>query len=136
MTLLHTRRLAAWIALAAMLLAALAPTVSRARAWAGAPATGWIEICTVSGMQWVRLAGSQPLGEPAPAPAPGLDGCPFCLLLADRLGPPSPPPAPFGRPGDPPAPVFTPAPERHAHIPQAALARGPPPLNTALPFVA
>lgn len=104
MNLLHrlrTRRWAVWVALAAMLLGALAPTVSHALALARTGAPFMQVVCTGSGTRWVPAEpaftasaadlGADPLSTDAPAgPAsvPNLNHCPFCLPIADRLGPP------------------------------------------------
>lgn len=95
----RARRLTAWIALAATLLAALAPLVSHAlaRAPLGAPALQ--DLCSVGGARLLVLApdsafASTPVAAPAadasdePASALTLTHCPFCLPVADRLGPP------------------------------------------------
>lgn len=136
MTSAHGRRLAAWLAIFAMMLAAFAPTVSRALARGSVSPGSWAEVCTASGVQWVKLGntattdsvGSAVSGEPAsgqPAHNP-LDHCPLCLLAADRLGPPSSPPTPFGLHGDPLAIAIHQEPLLHAFSPLAAHARGPP----------
>lgn len=144
MNLLRTRRLSAWIALCVMALAALAPTVSRALVWGAAPSgPSWIAVCSASGMQWVPLdaaatvapAVSGTPGDGPPSAGHPLDPCPFCLLGADRLGPPPAPPATFRGPGDPVAPVIRPAPLLRSLASLAAHARGPP-LHTAPSFVA
>jgi len=84
----HTRWLAGITSLV-MLLAALAPAVSHALAPAGAPAL--LDLCTVA------AAPGQAAGHATPMPAdasPGQESalslihCPFCLPIADRLGPP------------------------------------------------
>lgn len=49
-TLVRLRRLALLL-LAVMLLGALAPTLSRAQAWAQDRNTTWVEVCTTEGMQ-------------------------------------------------------------------------------------
>lgn len=98
---LRARRWTVWIALAAMLLGALAPTVSHALALARTDAPFMQMVCTGSGTRWVPteptlLASASdqdvtPLSTDAPAgpeSAPNLNHCPFCLLIADRLGPP------------------------------------------------
>lgn len=95
-------RLTLWLAVAVSLLGALAPTVSRALAAPGSRALA-IEVCTSEGPRW-RLA--EPVVEVTAAPAETdpnsqsavvpdgraaaltLDHCPFCLLVAERLGPP------------------------------------------------
>lgn len=99
---LRTRRLTAWIALAAMLLGTLAPTVSHALALARTGLPYMQEVCTGSGMRWVAYPtstadateanrSSSSISTDAPAGQQSvltLDHCPFCLLVADRLGPP------------------------------------------------
>lgn len=80
------------IALLAMLMASLAPTLSRLAAAMGTDsAVSWVEVCTASGSQWVAVpanAPSHPAGEGS-APAVHSEHCPFCLLSMDRWGPPT-----------------------------------------------
>jgi hypothetical protein len=134
------RRLYAWIAIVAMALAALAPTVSRALARPAVGSAGWIEVCTAAGMQALALAAPDAAASDGPverAPATGLtlNHCPLCLLGADRLGPP-PGPSPRALvPGDPVAPPGGPGPLIRTLATRLALARAPP-LNTAPPSVA
>jgi hypothetical protein len=52
---LRRRPLFAWIALLAITLATLMPTVSRALARGAASPVSWTEICTASGVHWVNL---------------------------------------------------------------------------------
>lgn len=122
-----------WVALLAIWMAALAPTVSHALAraeGAAAPPAGWIEVCTASGMQWIKLDGSAPQDGEAPASVPPAHGllkhCPFCLLTADHLGLPPHPACQRCVGGDSVAPaaglVFFYRPLSYL----AALARGPP----------
>jgi hypothetical protein len=90
MTFVRRRRLSAWIAIFAILLAALAPGIAQALATSQAQSRPWAEICTAAGMQ-VR----QSL-------APGSDSgdqegmmsahCPFCLNHAGHFALPSTPP--------------------------------------------
>lgn len=84
-----------WLAVAVLLLGALAPTVSRALASPGAVPSA-IEVCTSEGPRWVDVVSTAP-SDPAtsgttapagPGVVPTLDHCPFCLLVAERLGPP------------------------------------------------
>ncbi len=80
---LRLRRGLARLVLAVLLLGALAPG---AATWLAAPqgAAGAIEVCTTQGMRWVQPAA----GESQPAsPSPSAP-CVYCLLVADRLGPP------------------------------------------------
>ena len=76
------RRLPAWIAVLAVLLASLAPTVSHALGW-GASLT---EVCTAQGSQWVQ-DGAGP-SKNAPGAAHLLGHCPYCSLHAQALGMP------------------------------------------------
>jgi hypothetical protein len=76
------RHAAAWLALVAMLAFALAPTLSRAMASAGAG--GWTEVCTAQGMKWVPVdAGA----DGRQAPAASLEACKLCSLAADGAAP-------------------------------------------------
>ena len=86
-------RVARWLALAVMLLGAFAPTVSRALAAARSDAALMIEVCTSEGPRWVPLASTSADMSTADfshgqKSAFSLDHCPFCLLVAERLGPP------------------------------------------------
>lgn len=131
MTLLSWHRLARRLSgglLAALLLATLAPAVSRAFA-PGPPQDGqeWVELCTAQGMQWV-LANERG-GDPADAAGKGssaLDLCGHCTLAAERFAPllPSWPvlAAVVARWSTPP---FLTSDLRSAEAPRAA-ARGPP----------
>ncbi|QKO23117.1 DUF2946 family protein [Rhodoferax sp. BAB1] len=93
------RRHVARLALAVMLLGALAPAVSHALAWsrAGAAAPSLLDICMggkprvaalglASIASPVESSAAQPVSGQAPVAFP--DHCPFCLLVAERLGPP------------------------------------------------
>lgn len=117
-------RVTAWIAIFAILLAALAPAV--ARAWLSPQqAMPWTEICSVAGSQ----------GAPDVAPLSGsgqhdaglFKHCPFCLNHAGQVALPTPahellPPAAACSEGIPSA-VATPAPR---FIRAAAQPRAPP----------
>jgi len=92
-------RLTLWLAVLVALLGAFAPTVSRALAASGSRAPA-IEVCTSEGPRWLSAASveaaataANPDSLPAAAPdgrdaALTLDHCLFCLLVAERLGPP------------------------------------------------
>ena len=100
------RRFAAWLAIVALLLGALAPTIAQARTTGGERA-GWLEICTTTGMAWVKadsgeVAQQRDGGQPTDA---GVSPhCPWCTL--------------HGASGLPPAAATTLVPGR--------LAEGPP----------
>jgi Protein of unknown function (DUF2946) len=123
-----SRRLSGWL-LAALLLATLAPAVSRALA-AGPPQDGqdWVEICSAQGMQWVlasgvnRDAAAEPDTERPGAP----DLCGHCTLAAERFAPLLPSwPVLAAVVASWPTPPFLTADLRSAAAPRAA-ARGPP----------
>jgi hypothetical protein len=94
-------RLTLWLAVAVSLLGALAPTVSRALAAPGSRALA-IEVCTSEGPRWLLAEPAEVTAAPAVTDpnaqstvvpdgretGPTLDHCPFCLLVAERLGPP------------------------------------------------
>lgn len=94
-------RLTLWLAVAVSLLGALAPTVSRALVVSGGRALA-IEVCTSEGPRWLLAEPAEVTAAPAVTDpnaqstvvpdgrdtGPTLDHCPFCLLVAERLGPP------------------------------------------------
>ncbi len=86
------RRLSLWL-LCAMLLAALAPTVSRARAWSQGSAVSWMEVCTTEGrQQTVHNQQGNAQGDEGSVPgASMLDHCALCVLASDRMAPPPTP---------------------------------------------
>lgn len=98
--------IASWIAILAILLNALMPTVSMAlhssRGASVARGSDWIEVCSTQGSTWVRLATDGSLLEqtsrkPAGAPAFGHGGyCLYCLTHAASFG--LPPSSVFGLP--------------------------------------
>ena len=71
------------LALAAILLLALLPTLGRlAQAGQGAAAGAWTQLCTMSGMKLVKLP-TFSIGQPAaPAPDHGGSDCDYCPLLS------------------------------------------------------
>ncbi len=71
------RRFAAWLAIWALLVAALWPALVQA-AVAGSDKSGWIEVCSASGMVWVKADGSS---EPQDHPASDASShCNWCSL--------------------------------------------------------
>ena len=94
----HCMRLLTRGLLAAMLLAVLAPAVSRVLARTRV-ASDWVEVCTLQGMQWVQLTEQAIPAEPDhPSEQHALDPCAHCTLTAERFAPllPSPPTVPAG----------------------------------------
>ncbi len=132
---LLTRRWSGWL-LAALLLATLAPGISRALSSGMAghaeaqPGQHWVELCTSQGMQWVAMGLEARTAADAPDPdAPdstALDRCGHCTLAAERFAPliPGLPVVPVlaGRWA---VPVLAATPCVEASL-RAALARGPP----------
>lgn len=125
---LCTYRVVFWLALVAVLLGALAPTVSRALAAAHDSGAILIEVCSSNGPRWVPAFPELSTTDSSNGQESTsfLDHCPFCLLIADRLGPP---PATFKHflnaesglaPSDVQALFFPDA------LPVQALPRGPP----------
>jgi len=84
------RRIAAWLALLAMLWGALVPTLAQAVV-ASSDSPGWVEVCSTSGVVWVRVdAGAE---SPASTPAPmqgASSSCAWCLPQGAMGLPPTP----------------------------------------------
>lgn len=90
------RRLTAWIASFAILLGALAPTISHALVRAGGEGTRWVEVCTISGLKLVAIDADRGAGRGAGigADEDGQGGsgllatepCPYCATHADNFG--------------------------------------------------
>ncbi|WP_102295618.1 DUF2946 domain-containing protein [Janthinobacterium sp. AD80] len=95
---LFTRRLAAWIACFAILLAALAPSISQAVANAKQQSgSGWAEICSVAGIRFVQVVedGTTEDGKSA-GKAMQMEHCAFCSTHAGSAGlPPTGPVLPL-----------------------------------------
>lgn len=74
--------------LAVMLLAALAPTFSRAMA-AQQDTGNWVELCTSAGMRWVSMGGDGVQTKPTDPQNErvSLDACDYCLLATERFAP-------------------------------------------------
>jgi hypothetical protein len=120
------RRFTAWLAMLAMALSVLAPTLAQA-AVASVDRSGWVQVCSVSGMFWVQadglgVDGAAPAPEDLPMTSMGMQ-CPWCQLHSPAAAPPSAPAllamavAPALLPGDtmaapPPPGVWTAAPAR------------------------
>ena len=109
------RRLSLWL-LCAMLLAALAPTVSRARAWSQGSAVPWMAVCTTEGTPQTALnqQGNTQSDEGSVPGAAMLDHCALCVLASDRM---APPPTPLSWQALPQAPPLLA--QFDQHIPQA-----------------
>lgn len=82
------RVVTAWMACFAIMLVALAPSISHALGAKKASTKEWTEICTSTGVKQVKLT-----GEGAEPFSPGKhdqhsEDCPFCRTHADTVGPP------------------------------------------------
>jgi hypothetical protein len=118
-----------WIAMLAILMTALAPTVSHALARSDHADAGWVEICRGAGSTWIYIGSAdvtQAGHPPSDTYGHALDHCPYCTLHA-------------AHPGSPPAPMAIDllvlghaTPQLPASVLQArlawyrALSRGPP----------
>ena len=93
---LFTRRFAAWIACFAILLAALAPSISQAVANAKQESgSGWAEICSVAGIRFVQLDDGAADGKSG-GKAMQMEHCAFCSTHAGSVGlPPTSPVLPL-----------------------------------------
>jgi hypothetical protein len=86
----RNRRLTAWIAIFAILMAALAPGVARALA-SPQQAMPWSEICTMAGIQQGPrdAAPTGESGQPRHPDGMGFKHCPFCLNHAGHFALPA-----------------------------------------------
>jgi len=101
-------RFAAWLAMLAMLLGALAPTVAQAVvASQGGP--GWVQVCSASGMVWVQadaIDGDR-IANASESMADASRHCPWCNLHGAVGLPPEPVQQPALAPrAEPPAVPF------------------------------
>ncbi|PZO11910.1 MAG: DUF2946 domain-containing protein [Burkholderiales bacterium] len=84
------RRCAAWLALLAVLWGALVPTLAQA-AVSTSSRQGWVEVCSASGVLWMRVDG----GAQSPTSQPGSMAdasahCPWCPMQGAAGLPPEP----------------------------------------------
>lgn len=82
----------AWIAILAVLLAALAPSLARALSPLPQEAMPWSEICTMGGTQTMVAPGTDPESDSGSGSGQGMlsPHCPFCLTHHNLLLPPLP----------------------------------------------
>ena len=94
---LFMRRFAAWIACFAILLAALAPSISQAVANAKQESgSGWAEICSVAGIRFVQVDGAASDDGKSAGKAMQMEHCAFCSTHAGSVGlPPASPVLPL-----------------------------------------
>lgn len=87
-----SRVMTSWIAVLAILMAALAPSISHAL---GAKnGASWIEVCTSVGAKWVQPDGSSKDQAPASGDVHPFEHCPYCSLHANAVAIPAAPVVP------------------------------------------
>ncbi len=119
------RRLAAWLALLAVLWGALVPTLAQAVV-SSSDRQGWVEVCSASGVLWVRVDGgaASPTGEPGTV-ADASAHCPWCPMQgAAGLSPETALVTAVDAQGSAPTTAFTSA--RPASVWSPAQSRAPP----------
>ena len=82
------RRFTTWLALLVMVLGALAPAVAQAVV-ASSDRAAWVEVCSVSGMVWVKADTGERAGAEHDGPAPMGDAaqhCAWCSLHGGAAG--------------------------------------------------
>ena len=81
------RKISSWMALVAIVMAAIAPTISHALQGEGT--TGWIELCSALGSRWVR-PGNLNAGTDSPPVSAlhAVEHCPYCSLQSVALASP------------------------------------------------
>jgi hypothetical protein len=126
------RQLTAWLAALALMLGGLLPVLSHAVVTTPANGQGWVEVCTVSGMAWVKQAADTAAADTErvhslPGSPFALEGCDWCATHNPLTGLPqlasllAAPPV-FG-PGVPPGFLHAPRP---LFVWAAAHSRAPP----------
>ncbi|MFZ3285389.1 MAG: DUF2946 domain-containing protein [Telluria sp.] len=80
-TLRIDRRIAAWIACTAFLLAALVPSMNHLLAAVHGARGDWVEVCSIDGVRLVNTASAQDASSSADKDLHH-DHCPFCLTDA------------------------------------------------------
>lgn len=75
-----SRAFASWMAMVAILMAALAPTLSQA--WAAQSGSPLLEICTANGTKWIQQSDGTTAPTQTPGEGPLSKHCPYCLSQA------------------------------------------------------
>lgn len=78
-----TRAIASWVAILAILMSAMAPTLSHA--FGIQKNLAWLEVCTSVGAKRVASDDGARESAPAPANAHPLEHCPYCSLHTDLV---------------------------------------------------
>ena len=87
-----SRVLTSWIAVVAILMAALAPSISHALS--AKNGASLIEVCTALGAKWVQPDGSSKDQAPASGGVHPFEHCPYCSVHANAVGIPAAPVVP------------------------------------------
>ena len=87
-----SRVLTSWVALLAILMAALAPSISHALS--AKNSASLIEVCTALGAKWVQPDGSSADQAPASGDVHPFEHCPYCTLHAKDIAIPVAPVVP------------------------------------------
>jgi Protein of unknown function (DUF2946) len=84
------RRITAWLAMLALVMGALAPTVAQAMV-SGGDRADWLEVCSVSGMVWVNADTGESGDRQPDSGAPMVAGqhCAWCTLHGGAAGLPA-----------------------------------------------
>ena len=84
-----SRVLTSWIAVLAILMAALAPSISHALS--AKNGASLIEVCTALGAKWVQPDGRSTGQAPASGDVHPFEHCPYCSLRANAMAIPAAP---------------------------------------------
>ncbi|MBW8470119.1 MAG: DUF2946 domain-containing protein [Thiobacillus sp.] len=80
------RRLTSWLAMLVMVFGALAPAVAQAMV-ASSDRADWVEVCSASGMLWVKADGSGAVDAGMDEPmSDASQHCPWCNLHGGAAG--------------------------------------------------
>ena len=87
----NARALTSWIAILAILMSALAPSISHALG--SKNASPWTVACTSIGVKWVQTEADPADPSPGPGAAHAFEYCPYCSLHANAVAIPATPSA-------------------------------------------
>ena len=84
------KHITAWLAALAVLWGALMPVLSHAVVAHQAAGTGWVEVCTATGMAWVKSAddgaATSANSQQEPASGMAMTGCDWCATHSPLAG--------------------------------------------------
>lgn len=120
------RKCTAWIALLAVCFGASAPTLSQAALKANGNGGRWVQICSASGLTWVRADAGQAADAADGHPAEAAPACPWGVMAGGAASPPPTHALRLPEPGPWPGPVAQAQRDRDAPANARARARAPP----------